>query len=157
MKIQLLLIGKTNQNFVKTGMEEFCARLKHYLPFETEVIPDIKNTKKISFDQIKEREGEMILKYLQPDDFVVLLDERGKEFTSLEFAAYIEKKTFVISKRLLFVIGGPYGFSNKVYDAANEKIALSRMTFSHQLVRLIFVEQLYRTMTILSKEPYHHE
>jgi 23S rRNA (pseudouridine1915-N3)-methyltransferase len=157
VKVHLLLVGKTTQDFVRKGLEEYCNRLKHYLPFEVEVIPDRKNTKNLSFDQVKEKEGELICSYFQAGDFIVLLDEHGKEFTSLEFAGYIEKKIQLVPKRLLFVIGGPYGFSNKVYDAAREQIALSKMTFSHQLVRLIFVEQLYRAMTILGNEPYHHE
>jgi 23S rRNA (pseudouridine1915-N3)-methyltransferase len=158
MKVQLFVVGKTTQDFVRKGTEEFCSRLQHYLPsFEMEVIPDIKNTKNLSFDQMKEREGELILKYFQPGDFIVLLDEHGKEFTSLAFAGYMEKKAYSVSKRLVFVIGGPYGFSSKVYAAAQEQISLSRMTFSHQLIRLIFVEQLYRAMTILNNEPYHHE
>ena len=157
MKIQLIVIGKTNQDFVQKGLDDFCARLKHYIPFDLEVIPDIKNTKSLSFEQQKEREGELILKTFQPGDFIVLLDEKGKEFTSLKFAEYLEKKTHTVSKRLVFVIGGPYGFSQKVYEAVHEKIALSKMTFSHQMIRLIFVEQIYRAMTILNNEPYHHE
>ena len=157
MKMQLIVIGKTNQDFVQKGLDEFCARLKHYIPFELEIIPDIKNTKNLSFEQQKEREGELILKTFQSGDFIVLLDEKGKEFTSLKFAEYLEKKTHTVSKRLVFVIGGPYGFSQKVYEAAFEKIALSKMTFSHQLIRVIFAEQLYRAMTILNNEPYHHE
>jgi 23S rRNA (pseudouridine1915-N3)-methyltransferase len=157
MKIQLLVVGKTSQTFVQEGLAEFCGRLKHYLPFEMEIIPDLKNTKTLSFDQVKEKEGELILKCFQQGDFIVLMDEHGKEFTSLNFAGYIEKKAHVVSKRLVFVIGGPYGFSNKVYEMAQDKISLSKMTFSHQLVRLIFVEQLYRAMTILGNEPYHHE
>lgn len=157
MKIHLIMVGKTFQDFVREGMDEYGTRLKHYLPFETEVIPDIKNTKSLSFDHLKEKEGELILQSLQTGDFVVLSDERGKAFTSLEFAEYIGKKMQTVPKRLVFVIGGPYGFSQKVYEAAREKIALSKMTFSHQLVRLVFVEQLYRAMTILNHEPYHHE
>jgi len=157
MKIQLIIVGKTFQDFVLKGVYEYCTRLKHYIPFEMEIIPDIKNTKNLSFDQVKEKEGESILKSLQAGDFVVLLDERGLTFTSLGFSKYIEKKMQTVSKRLVFVIGGPYGFSQKVYEASHEKIALSKMTFSHQLVRLVFVEQLYRTMTILNHEPYHHE
>ncbi|MDR3219500.1 MAG: 23S rRNA (pseudouridine(1915)-N(3))-methyltransferase RlmH [Dysgonamonadaceae bacterium] len=158
MKIQLLLVGKTNQDFVKKGVEEYYARLKHYLSsFEIAIIPDIKNTKNLSFDQLKEKEGELIHKYFQPGDFIVLLDEHGKEFSSLAFAEYIEKKMHTVSKRMVFVIGGPYGFSNKIYSAAQEQISLSQLTFSHQLVRLIFIEQLYRAMTILGNEPYHHE
>ena len=157
MRIHLLLTGKTTQDFVRKGMDEYCKRLKHYLPFEAEVIPDFKNTRNLSFDQVKEQEGEMILTHFQPGDFIVLLDEHGQTLTSLEFAKYIEKKTHTVPKRLVFVIGGPYGFSKKVYVAAQEQIALSRMTFSHQLVRLVFTEQLYRAMTILGNEPYHHE
>ena len=157
MKIHLIMAGKTFQDFVREGMDEYGTRLKHYLPFETEVIPDIKTTKSLSFDHLKEKEGELILKSLQTGDFVVLSDERGKAFTSLEFAEYIGKKMQTVPKRLVFVIGGPYGFSQKVYETAREKIALSKMTFSHQLVRLVFVEQLYRAMTILNHEPYHHE
>jgi len=157
MKIQLIVVGKTFQDFVLKGINEYCVRLKHYLPFEMEIIPDNKNTKNLSFDQVKEKEGQLILKSLQTGDFVVLLDERGMTFTSLGFSKYIEKKMQTVPKRLVFVIGGPYGFSQKVYETAHEKIALSKMTFSHQLVRLVFVEQLYRTMTILNREPYHHE
>jgi 23S rRNA (pseudouridine1915-N3)-methyltransferase len=157
MKVQLLLMGKTTQDFVRKGVEDYAGRLKHYLPFEIEVIPDIRNTRNFSFDQMKEMEGTAILKHIQPDDWVVLLDEHGKEFTSLEFAGYMDKKLLAAPKCLSFIIGGPYGFSNKVYAVAREKISLSKMTFSHQLVRLVFVEQLYRTMTILCNQPYHHE
>jgi len=157
MKIQLLVIGKTNQDFVEKGLSEFCGRLKHYLSFEFEVIPDLKNTKNLSFEQQKEKEGELILKNLQAGDYIVLLDEHGKEFTSLKFAEYLEKKMHTVPKRLVFLIGGAYGFSQKIYDIAHEKIALSKMTFSHQMIRLIFVEQVYRAMTILKNEPYHHE
>ncbi|MCL1938196.1 MAG: 23S rRNA (pseudouridine(1915)-N(3))-methyltransferase RlmH [Candidatus Azobacteroides sp.] len=156
MKILLLVVGKTSQDFVEKGLDEFGGRIKHYLPFEIQVIPAIKHAKSLSFDQQKEKEGEGILQYLQAGDYVVLLDEQGKEFTSLDFAKYLEKKRQTIPKCLVFVIGGAYGFSRKIYEAAQEKIALSKMTFSHQLVRLIFVEQLYRAMTILHQEPYHH-
>jgi len=156
VKIQLIVIGKTNQHFVKQGLDEFCKRLLHYFPFELEVIPDIKNSQNLSVDQQKVKEGEMILRSFQPSDYIVLLDEHGKEFTSVEFAEYIEKKTRTSVKRLVFVIGGAYGFAQTVYEAAYEKIALSKMTFPHQLIRLIFIEQLYRVMTILHNEPYHH-
>jgi len=156
MKILLLLSGKTNQPFVQQGLDDFCSRLLHYFPFELEIIPDIKNTKHLSVEQIREKEGEMILQSFQPGDCIVLLDERGKELTSVDFAEFIEKKTHSSSKRLVFVIGGAYGFSPAVLKAAHEKIALSKMTFPHQLVRLIFVEQLYRAMTIIRNEPYHH-
>jgi 23S rRNA (pseudouridine1915-N3)-methyltransferase len=122
-----------------------------------EVIPELKNTKSLSMEQQKEKEGELILKALQPGDVVVLLDEHGKEFRSIEFAEWAEKKMHTVNKRLVFIIGGPYGFSKDVYAAAQEKISLSKMTFSHQMIRLIFVEQLYRAMNILAGGPYHHE
>lgn len=157
MKISLLVIGKTDAGYFSQGIQEYENRLKHYLPFEMQVIPDIKNVKNLSEEQQKEKEGELILKNLLVGDYLVLLDERGKDFSSLQFASYIEKKTHTVSKRLIFVIGGPYGFSKAVYDKAAEKISLSKMTFSHQMIRLVFVEQLYRAMTILNNEPYHHE
>ena len=156
MKIHLILIGKTNQPFVRQGLDEFCGRLLHYFPFELETIPDIKNAKNLSVEQLKTKEGELILQSFQAGDSIVLLDERGKEFTSAKFAEFIEKKIHTGVKRLVFVVGGAYGFSPAVYEAAHEKIALSKMTFSHQLIRLIFAEQLYRAMTILYHEPYHH-
>lgn len=157
MKITLLVIGKTDARYFADAINEYEKRLTHYIPFDIEVIPDIKNTKNLTEGQQKSREGELILKNLQPGDYLVLLDEQGKEYTSAKFAEYIEKKTHTVPKRLVFVIGGPYGFSDEVYAKANEKITLSRMTFSHQMVRLIFVEQLYRAMTILNNEPYHHQ
>lgn len=157
MKIILLVIGKTDARYFIDAISEYSKRLEHYIPFEIQTIPDIKNTKSLSVEQQKEKEGELILKTLQPGDYLVLLDDKGKEYTSIKFAEYIEKKMHTISKRLFFVIGGPYGFSQPVYNKANEKLTLSRMTFSHQMVRLIFVEQLYRAMTILHNEPYHHE
>jgi 23S rRNA (pseudouridine1915-N3)-methyltransferase len=139
------------------AINEYKNRLVHYIPFEMEIIPDIKNVKNLREEQQKEKEGGLILKMLQPGDYLVLLDEHGKSFTSMEFATYLERKMHVVSKRLVFVIGGPYGFSEAVYKAASEKISLSKMTFSHQMIRLIFVEQIYRAMTILNNEPYHHE
>jgi 23S rRNA (pseudouridine1915-N3)-methyltransferase len=157
MKIILLVIGKTDAGYFIDSVNEYRKRLVHYIPFEIQVIPDIKNTKSLTPEQQKEKEGELILKSLQAGDHIVLLDEKGKEYTSLQFANYIEKKTHNVSKRLVFIIGGPYGFSQAVYDKTDEKLTLSRMTFSHQMVRLIFVEQLYRAMTILNNEPYHHE
>lgn len=157
MKISLLVIGKTDNKIFIDGINEYTKRLVHYIPFSLDVIPDIKNTKNMTEEQQKEKEGELILKNMQPGDYLVLLDDKGKEFTSVKFADYIEKKTHTVSKRLIFVVGGPYGFSQKVYDAASEKISLSKMTFSHQMIRMIFVEQLYRAMTILNNEPYHHE
>lgn len=157
MKIVLLAIGKTDARYFIDAIGEYQKRLEHYIPFEVQVIPDLKNTKSLTVEQQKEKEGELIIKSLQPGDYLVLLDDKGKEYTSMQFASYIEKKTHTVAKRLVFVIGGPYGFSHDVYDKANEKLTLSRMTFSHQMVRLIFVEQLYRAMTILNNEPYHHE
>ena len=139
------------------GIEEYSKRLAHYVPFEMIVIPELRNTKSLSTDQQKEREADLILKSLLPGDYIVLVDEHGKEFTSMQFASYLEKKMANVAKRLVFVIGGPYGFSNRVYQAAHEKISLSKMTYSHQMIRLIFTEQLYRAMTILNNEPYHHE
>lgn len=157
MKIVLLAIGKTDAKYFIEAIGEYQKRLEHYIPYEMQIIPDLKNTKSLTIDQQKEKEGELILKALQPGDYLVLLDERGKEYSSMQFASYIEKKTHTVNKRLVFVIGGPYGFSQSIYDKASEKLTLSRMTFSHQMIRLIFVEQLYRAMTILNNEPYHHE
>lgn len=157
MKITLLVIGKTDAKYFVDAIKEYEKRLEHYIPFEMQMIPDIKNTKSLTIEQQKEKEGELILKNLQAGDYLVLLDEKGKEYSSMQFASYIEKKTHTVAKRLVFVIGGPYGFSQAVYDKASEKLTLSRMTFSHQMIRLIFVEQLYRAMTILNNEPYHHE
>lgn len=157
MKVALILVGKTvNKHFVEL-IDEYASRVKHYIGFDIVTIPELKNTKKLSVDQQKQQEGELILKQLQPGDHVVLLDEHGKEFRSVEFSRYMEQKVQTVSRRLVFVIGGPYGFSPDVYSYANEKISLSRMTFSHQMIRLIFVEQLYRAMTIMRGEPYHHE
>jgi 23S rRNA (pseudouridine1915-N3)-methyltransferase len=157
MKIALVVIGKTDAQYFAQAIAEYTSRLTHYIPYEMVVIPDIKNVKNLSQAQQKEKEGELILKATNPGDYLVLLDERGKDFSSMQFASYIEKKMHTVSKRLIFVVGGPYGFSDSVYKAASEKISLSKMTFSHQMIRLIFVEQIYRAMTILNNEPYHHE
>ncbi len=157
MKVALVVIGKTDARYFVEAIEEYTNRLVHYIPFEMQVIPDIKNVKNLSEEQQKEKEGELILKGLQPGDYLVLLDDKGKEFTSKEFAKYMEKKMQSVPRRLVFVVGGPYGFSEAVYKSAAEKISLSRLTFSHQMIRLIFVEQIYRAMTILNNEPYHHE
>lgn len=157
MKAVLLAIGKTDAQYFKEAIEEYKKRLIHYLPFDVELIPDLRNTKNLSEEQQKVKEGELILKSLQAGDYIVLLDDKGKEYTSMKFAQYIEQKMHSVPKRLVFIIGGPYGFSDDVYNKANEKLTLSRMTFSHQMVRLIFVEQLYRAMTIINNEPYHHE
>ncbi|WP_372774863.1 23S rRNA (pseudouridine(1915)-N(3))-methyltransferase RlmH [Mangrovibacterium sp.] len=157
MKIKLVVIGKTDKPYLKDGIDLFLGRIPHYLPFEYQIIPDIKNTRKLSEEQQKEKEGELILAQLKAGDELILLDENGKEFRSVEFAGFLEKKMLGGTKTLIFCIGGPYGFSGKVYEAATAKLSLSRMTFSHQMVRLIFCEQLYRALTILKGEPYHHE
>lgn len=157
MKIAFVVIGKTDASYLVDAINQYTGRLAHYIPFEMVVVPDIKNTKNLSELQQKEKEGELLQKTIQAGDYVVLLDEKGKEFTSVRFAGYIEKKMHTVPKRLVFIAGGAYGFSEAVYKCASEKISLSRMTFSHQMVRLIFMEQLYRAMTILHNEPYHHE
>ena len=156
MRIKLLLVGKTDSGYLGKGIDEYVKRLKHYLPFEMLIIPDLKNTKNLSENQQKQKEGELILNQVNPGDFVVLLDERGKEFTSVNFSKFIEKQMISGLKNLVFVVGGPYGFSNEIYKQSNSKISLSKMTFSHQMVRLIFTEQLYRAMKIIKGEPYHH-
>ena len=157
MKTTLLVVGRTVEQHYITAINDYIQRTKRFISFDMEVIPELKNTKSLSMEQQKEKEGELILKTLQPGDYLVLLDEKGKEFTSMQFSAYIERKTHTVPKRLVFVVGGPYGFSDAVYKAAAEKISLSKMTFSHQMIRLVFIEQLYRAMTILNNEPYHHE
>ena len=157
MKFILLMVGKTIEKHYITGIQDYVERIKHYILFDVEVIPELKNTKHLSEEQQKEKEADFILKALQPGDVPILLDEHGKEFRSIEFASWISQKMQSVNKRLVFIIGGPYGFSPRIYDIAQGKISLSKMTFSHQLIRLIFVEQLYRAMTILKGEPYHHE
>ena len=154
MKFTLLVVGRTVEKHYITAINDYVERTKHYTSFDMEVIPELKNTKSLSMDQQKEKEGELILKALQPGDVVVLLDEHGKEFRSVEFADWIERKMHTVNKRLVFVIGGPYGFAPAVYAAAQDKISLSKMTFSHQMVRLIFVEQLYRAFTTSDKGRY---
>ena len=149
MKICLLVIGKTDAVYVRQGIEEYEKRLKRYISFEMRVLPDVKNVKNRGESLQKEREGELILEQLQPGDVVVLLDERGQQYSSVEFSTYLSQKMLGGIKRLVFVIGGPYGFSEAVYRRGNEKVSLSRMTFSHQMVRMIFAEQIYRAMTIL--------
>lgn len=156
MQIELIAIGKTNAAYLQTGIDEYVGRLKHYVGFSFKIIPDIKNAKSLSQDQLKQKEGELILKSLDKNDILILLDENGKTFNSVKFSNYIQTQMLSGRKKVIFVIGGAYGFSQDVYQRANDKIALSNMTFSHQMVRLIFVEQLYRAMTILKGEPYHH-
>lgn len=157
MKICLMVIGKTDESYLQKGIEIFLKRIPHYISFEMKVIPDLKNSKNLSEDQQKEKEGELIIQQLIASDELFLLDEQGLETSSVEFARFLEKKMISGIKRLVFVIGGPFGFSGTVYSRANGKVSLSRMTFSHQMVRLIFAEQLYRAMTILKGEPYHNQ
>jgi len=157
MKIKLLAIGKTDNKHLIQLIEEYQNRLKHYIKFELEVIPDIKNVKNLSEVQQKEKEGALILSKLQNTDDLVLLDDKGKHFTSIEFSQYLQKKMNSGIKQLVLVIGGPYGFSDSIYKKAIAKISLSKMTFSHQMIRLFTVEQIYRAFTILKNEPYHHE
>ncbi len=157
MKIKLLAIGKTDHKHLIKLIEEYEKRLKHYVKFELAIIPDVKNAKNLSEIQQKEKEGELILNKLQNTDVLVLLDDKGKQFTSIEFSKYLQKKMNAGIKQLVFVIGGPYGFSDAVYEKAQGKISLSKMTFSHQMIRLFIVEQIYRGFTILKNEPYHHE
>ena len=157
MKMTLLVVGRTVESHYITAINDYLQRTRRFLSFEMEIIPELKNTKSLSMEQQKEKEGEMICKSLQPGDYIVLLDEYGKEMRSIDFADWMKHKMITVNKRLVFIIGGPYGFSQKVYSAANEKISMSKMTFSHQMIRLIFVEQIYRAMTILNGGPYHHE
>lgn len=156
MKILLLVIGKTDDEYLITGIKKYVGRLGHYVSFEMKEIPDIRNRKTLSEEQQKKSESFLLLSQFQSGDYVVLLDENGKQYTSVEFSENIEKLMASGNKRIVFVIGGPYGFSQEVYAKANAKMSLSPMTFSHQMVRLIFVEQLYRAFTILKGEPYHH-
>ncbi len=157
MQIRLIAVGKTDHLSIQKLTEEYVQRLGHYIRFEMEIIPDLKNTKSLSFQAQKEKEGELILKKIQPSDDLILLDERGMTFSSMEFSDFLQKKMNSGLKQLIFVIGGPYGFSDAVYARADGKISLSKMTFSHQMIRPFFAEQLYRAFTILSNEPYHHE
>ena len=156
MKTLLILVGKTTDKHFQAGINDYVERISHYMPFELVTIPELKNTKNLSEEQQKTAEGELILKQLQPSDTVVLLDEHGHEFRSIELARWLEQKRNT-ARRLIFVIGGPYGFSPAVYSRANEQISLSLMTFSHQMIRLTFTEQIYRACTTIKGEPYHHE
>lgn len=157
MKITLLTVGKTDKDWVKQGIDIYVSRLKHYIQFSISEIPELKNVSALSREQIKAKEGELILKNIKATDDVILMDEHGKEYTSVNFADLLQKKISYEGKDIVFVIGGAYGFSEDVYKRANSKISLSKMTFSHQMVRAIFAEQLYRAFTIMRGEPYHHE
>jgi 23S rRNA (pseudouridine1915-N3)-methyltransferase len=157
MNIRLILTGKTEEAYLKEGMAKYIARLGHYCKFSLVEIPELKNVKALSREQIKEKEAELILKNIAPGDCLILLDEHGQMFTSVEWARHLEKKFLYSPRDITFVIGGSYGFGKAVYDRADELISLSKMTFSHQLCRVIFLEQLYRIFTIIKGEPYHHE
>ena len=157
MKITLLTVGKTDKDWVRQGLDIYVSRLKHYIPFSIVEIPELKNVSALSKDQIKSKEGELILKNIRPTDDVILLDEKGKQYTSVELAKIIQDKISYAGKDIIFIIGGAYGFSDAVYQRANSKLSLSKMTFSHQMVRAIFAEQIYRAFTIMKGEPYHHE
>lgn len=157
MKITLIAVGKTEDKYLIEGIEKYLNRLKHYINFTVSIVPDIKNTKHLSEAQQKTKEAELINKQIAPGDVMVLLDEKGKKFSSVSFAQYLNKQMVGSVQNLVFIIGGPYGFDESLYKRANSSISLSDMTFSHQMVRLFFVEQLYRAFTILKNEPYHHE
>lgn len=157
MKIKLLQIGKTNERYLQQGIEEYEKRIKAFVPFVQEVLPHLKNASSLNANEVKEREGQMILAKLKPDDFLILLDERGKEMNSREFAGFMQKNMNAGMKQVVFLVGGAFGFSDEVYLRANQKLSLSKMTYSHQLIRLIFTEQLYRSFTIINNHPYHND
>ena len=157
MKITLFLVGKTEGGFVKEAFEIYEKRLKHYIPFATVVLTDIKHAGKIHENELKEKEGGLILNHIQPSDFVILLDNKGNQFTSIEYAAYLQKLMNAGTKNLSVVVGGAFGFSEKVYSRANALVSLSKMTLTHQMVRIFFAEQTYRALTIIKGESYHHE
>lgn len=157
MKTTLLVVGKTTDAHIEALTNDYIKRIEHYMPFEMEVIPKLKNTATLSEAQQKEQETLLIKKRLQPGDVLVLLDEHGKELRSIELANWFDRKKHVVNKRLVLLIGGPYGFHEDIYKMANEKLSLSKLTFSHQMIRMILCEQIYRAMTILNGEPYHHE
>jgi len=157
VKILLLTIGNTDKKYMREGIDNYVKRLTFYIPFEMKLIPDIKNRSSLSTELQKEKEGQLILNQVSSGDFLILLDEHGTEFSSVGFSKWIEKKMIAGTRQLIFVIGGPYGFSNIVYQRSDIKISMSKLTFSHQMARMIFVEQIYRAMTIIKNEPYHHE
>ena len=157
MKITLLTVGKTDVKWVREGLELYVSRLAHYIPFILDEIPELKGAASLDREQIKEKEGDLLLKKIKNGDEVILLDEHGKQYRSVEFASFIKEKMLRGGRDIVFVIGGAYGFAQKIYSRADGKISLSEMTFSHQMVRTIFAEQLYRAFTIIKGEPYHHE
>ncbi len=157
MKIKLILTGKTHEPYIKEGIFYYVKKLQHYIPFELFETSELKNTKNLDQETIRSKEGENILTLIKPGDWVVLLDDKGKDYSSEAFAQQIEKKQLQSIKNVVFVVGGAYGFSSNVYARGNEKLSLSKMTFSHQIIRIIFLEQLYRAYSILNNEPYHHQ
>ena len=157
MNIKLIAVGKTDNPALQQLISTYEKRLSYYINFDLQLLPDIKNSKSLSEEQQKIKEGELILSYVEPSHHLILLDERGKDYTSIAFADELQKKMKTGIKQLTFVIGGPYGFSQAIYQRANSKLSLSKLTFSHQMIRLFFVEQLYRAFTILRNEPYHHQ
>ncbi len=157
MNIELITVGKTNIRFIQEGIAEYTRRLSHYIPFSIITVPDLKNLSKLDKEQQKIAEGQKIISMIQPGDYVVLLDERGKQYSSVEFSSFIEKGMLAGRKKIIFVVGGPFGFSREMYERADSQLSLSKMTFNHEMVRLFFVEQIYRAMTILRGEQYHHE
>ncbi|MHC8950490.1 23S rRNA (pseudouridine(1915)-N(3))-methyltransferase RlmH [Sphingobacterium hungaricum] len=157
MKITLICIGKTDDKYIDTGIEKYVNRLKHYTNFSLQIIPDLKNVKNLTQELQKEKESQLIFKHISNLDLVILLDEKGKEYRSVEFAKFIEAKQIASTQSIVFVVGGPYGFHQSLYTRANQLISLSKMTFSHQMIRLFFIEQVYRAYSILKGEPYHHE
>jgi 23S rRNA (pseudouridine1915-N3)-methyltransferase len=157
MKITLFCVGKTDDSYLQEGISKYASRLKHYIKFSIVEIPDLKNTKNLSFEQQKNKEAELIMKQISATDYVVLLDDKGKEYTSKAFSEFLNQGMIKSIGSMVFIIGGPYGFDEQIYQRADMKLSLSKMTFSHQMVRLFFTEQLYRSFTILRNEPYHHE
>lgn len=157
MEIELLTIGKTTIKFVEDGIAEYTKRLKHYIPYSIRSLPDIRNASRMDKEKQKEEEGKRMLEAITPSDFLVLLDERGRQYSSIEFSSFLEKQMIAGRRKVIFAVGGPYGFSRQVYDRADSMLSLSKMTFNHEMVRLFFTEQVYRGMTILRGEPYHHE
>lgn len=157
MKVILLLVGKTVNKHLDALIEDYVQRIRHYLAFDVKIIPELKSAKNLSIEQQKEKEGDLILMQLKSNDYLILLDERGTEFRSVDFASFLSKQFLVSSKQIVFLIGGPYGFSPNVYNRCQKMLSLSQMTFSHQMIRLLFTEQLYRALSIMHNEPYHHE
>jgi 23S rRNA (pseudouridine1915-N3)-methyltransferase len=157
MKLALIQIGKTTEKYVMNGVDDYCGRIRKHIGFEIITVPDLKNTKSMPILEQKQKEGEKICKSISKDDWVILLDERGHEYNTLGFSDQLAKLFMLARKRVVFVVGGPYGFSDEVYERADHKLSLSRMTISHQLVRLLFAEQLYRALSVIKGDPYHHE